>query len=169
MYVASHCLLWSRNERSHSNQCYTEPLKRPSMNKLCVFEENTHVCVSIIELYEPRLCSYKEHLKIDAIWRTISAVIGASTEFGWTDRCYLFSEVLSWTWFLSQVMLASGILWIWHWNRATPPSSTAMDSGWVWNLGRAEKDVGSRYVSNYQNKFISKKFQNQFGHQAVES
>lgn len=41
--------------------------------------------------------------------------------------------------FLSQLMVASGTPLIWHWKRATPPSPTLMDAGWVWNLGRAEK------------------------------
>lgn len=52
---------------------------------------------------------------------------------------YLLSVVFRDTRFLSQLMLASGIPLIWHWKRATPPSSTRMDAGWVWNLGRAEE------------------------------
>lgn len=50
---------------------------------------------------------------------------------------YLSFDVLMVIRSFSHVMLASGILFTWHWKRATPPSSTVMDSGWVWNLGRA--------------------------------
>lgn len=52
---------------------------------------------------------------------------------------YLLSPPLSGTLFFSQVMLASGTPLISHWKRATPPSSTDMDTGCVWNLGRAEE------------------------------
>lgn len=54
---------------------------------------------------------------------------------------YLLLVVSSGALFLSQVMLASGMPLISHWKRATPPSSTVMDSGWVWNFGRAEEQT----------------------------
>lgn len=54
---------------------------------------------------------------------------------------YLLSVVLRGSLFLSQVMLASGTPLISHWKRATPPSSTVMDTGWVQNLGRAEEQT----------------------------
>lgn len=54
---------------------------------------------------------------------------------------HLMSVVLSNMRFFSQVMLASGTPLISHWKRATPPSSTDMDAGWVWNFGRAGKQI----------------------------
>lgn len=45
--------------------------------------------------------------------------------------CNLSLSVLSMVLFLSHMMLASGIPFMAQWRRATPPSSTAMDSGWV--------------------------------------
>lgn len=57
---------------------------------------------------------------------------------------YLLSVVLRDARFLSQLMLACGIPSIWHWKRATPPSSTLMDTGWVWNFGRAEEQTTTR-------------------------
>lgn len=57
---------------------------------------------------------------------------------------YLLSLVFRDARFLSQLMVASGIPLIWHWKRATPPSCTLMDAGWVRNLGRAGEQRKTR-------------------------
>lgn len=53
------------------------------------------------------------------------------------------SSVNLWSWVstgtpsFSQLMCGSGRPWIWHWNRATPNSSTCTDSGWTWKSAMA--------------------------------
>lgn len=60
---------------------------------------------------------------------------------------YLSLSVLTGMRFLCQRMTGSGRPWIWHWNLATPPSSTTAFCGWTWKSDMAgrhkERQKGS--------------------------
>lgn len=53
----------------------------------------------------------------------------------------------------SQLITGSGRPWIWHWNLATPDSSTCTDSGWTWKSAIAAEE-GRIVRSNRHNKAL---------------
>lgn len=68
-------------------------------------------------------------MRVTLPWeRTAACALGMS---------YLSLSVLTGMRFLCQRMTGSGRPWIWHWNLATPPSSTTAFCGWTWKSDMA--------------------------------